>query len=153
MSITSGSSGTGSRHRELFGRCQHRHVLGERRVNGSRPLIAATQNAGTQSYAITASAGTGGTISPTGSTSVTSESSQTYSITANSGYTIGSVTVDGASVGAVSTYTFSNVTANHTISATFNVQTCMPSPPSAGTGGTISPDGQYERHLRIEPDL
>jgi hypothetical protein len=44
---------------------------------------------------------------------------QTFSITPATGYTIGSVTVDGASVGAVSSYTFSNVRKNHTIGASF----------------------------------
>jgi len=70
-------------------------------------------------YAITATAGTGGSISPNGSTSVSSGSSQTYTITANSGYKIADVKVDGLSVGAVSTYTFSSVTSAHTISITF----------------------------------
>ncbi|MPN08390.1 hypothetical protein SDC9_155672 [bioreactor metagenome] len=71
------------------------------------------------SYTITASARTGGSISPSGSTSVNSGSSKTFTITANSGYKISDVKVDGLSVGAPSTYTFSNVTSAHTISATF----------------------------------
>src|SRR5208282_5567876 len=50
---------------------------------------------------------------------VKSGASQTCAITSNTGYTISSVLVDGASVGAVASYTFSNVTANHTISASF----------------------------------
>lgn len=70
-------------------------------------------------YTVTATSGTGGSISPSGSASVTSGSSQTYTITANSGYTILNVTVDGTSVGAVSSYTFSNVTSAHSISVTF----------------------------------
>lgn len=73
------------------------------------------------SYTITASAGTGGTISPSGAVSVTAGGSRTFTIAANSGYTISGVLVDGASVGAVSTYTFSNVAANHTIAASFTV--------------------------------
>ena len=75
---------------------------------------------GTGSYAIGASAGTGGTISPTGTTTVVAGGSQTYTITPNSGYSIASVTVDGANKGAVSTYTFSNVQATHTIAAAFS---------------------------------
>ncbi|SBW00614.1 exported hypothetical protein [uncultured Eubacteriales bacterium] len=70
-------------------------------------------------YAITATAGTGGSISPSGSTSVTEGNNKTYTITANSGYKIADVKVDGSSIGAASTYTFSNVTSGHTISATF----------------------------------
>lgn len=70
-------------------------------------------------YTITATSGTGGSISPSGSTSVTQGSNQTYTITANSGYKIADVRVDGSSVGASSTYTFSSVTSTHTISVTF----------------------------------
>ena len=65
---------------------------------------------------------------------------ESFSITASTGYQVSSVTVDGTSVGAVSSYTFSNVTANHTISATFAVRTYTITA-SAGTGGTISPTG------------
>ncbi len=97
------------------------------------------------SYTITASAGTGGTISPSGSVSVTSGASRTFTITPNSGYTISNVIVNGSSVGAVSSYTFSNVTANRTIAATFAATTTTPTSytitASAGTGGTISPSG------------
>ena len=95
------------------------------------------------SYTITASAGTGGTISPSGSVSITSGASRTFTITANSGYIISNVTVNGSSVGAVSSYTFSNVTANRTIAATFvatsQAQTYALSTNSTGTGtGTIT---------------
>lgn len=69
---------------------------------------------------ITASAGAGGTISPSGIVSVSSGESQSFTISANSGYHIDSVIVDGVNQGAVSTYTFSNVTENHTISAAFS---------------------------------
>lgn len=70
-------------------------------------------------YTITATAGTGGSISPSGAIAVKKGVSQTYAITANSGYNISSVKVDGSSVGAVSTYTFSNVRSAHSISVTF----------------------------------
>lgn len=70
-------------------------------------------------YTITATAGTGGSISPNGSASVTEGNSQTYTITANSGYTISDVKVDGSSIGVASTYTFSGVSSTHTISAIF----------------------------------
>src|SRR5204863_486792 len=71
-------------------------------------------------YTITASAGTGGTISPTGAVSVNCGSSQSFTITPETGYTIGVVVVDGSSVGAVASYTFNNVQTAHTISASFN---------------------------------
>ncbi|GAB7027328.1 malectin domain-containing carbohydrate-binding protein [Geotalea toluenoxydans] len=86
---------------------------------GKISAIKISPSAGIASYGITASAGTGGTISPAGTTTVTGGSSQTYTIIPGSGYKISAVTVDGTSVGAVSTYTFSNVTANHTIAAAF----------------------------------
>ena len=68
---------------------------------------------------ITATAGANGTITPSGSVAVNYGSNQTFTITPNTGYSITDVLVDGVSVGAVTTYTFSNVTANHTISASF----------------------------------
>src|SRR5208283_4104968 len=70
-------------------------------------------------FTITSSSGANGSISPSGATSVNSGDSQTYSIVSKTNYAIADVKVDGTSVGAVSSYTFSNVTANHTISATF----------------------------------
>ncbi len=77
-------------------------------------------------YVITATAGTGGSISPNGVTSVCSGNSQAYTITANSGYHIDDVLVDGISVGAVSAYTFINVTAARTIDAIFAVDCLVP---------------------------
>ena len=69
---------------------------------------------------ITGSAGTGGSISPSGEVAVALGGSQTYTITANSFYSIADVMIDGVSVGAVTSYTFTNVTGDHTISATFS---------------------------------
>ena len=98
--------------------------------------------AATPTYTITASAGTGGTITPSGAIGVVSGGSQTFTIGANSGYVISSVTVDGTSVGAVGTYTFSNVTANHTIAAAFSASGgSYTITASAGSGGAISPSG------------
>jgi glucuronoarabinoxylan endo-1,4-beta-xylanase len=71
-------------------------------------------------YTITATAGSGGSISPSGTVTVATGSSQSFTITPSSGNEIAGVLVDGASVGAVATYTFSSVIANHTISATFS---------------------------------
>ncbi len=92
---------------------------------------------------ITVSAGTGGAISPT-SVYVNVGSSQTFTITPSSGYNISNVTVDGTSVGAVSSYTFSNITTTHTISATFasaSAQLTYTITASAGSGGSISSSG------------
>ena len=85
----------------------------------SNRTITATYT--TNTYTITASAGTGGSISPSGAITVNYGSSKSFTITANAGYKISSVTVDGSSVGAVSSYTFSNVTSNHTINASFTI--------------------------------
>jgi hypothetical protein len=70
-------------------------------------------------FNITASAGANGAISPSESISVNYGDNQTFTITANTGYYIVDVTVNGSSVGAVSSYTFTNVQAAYTISATF----------------------------------
>jgi hypothetical protein len=72
-------------------------------------------------YAITASAGPGGTISPAGAVAVTYGASRTFTITPQSGYHVEGVLVDGISIGAVRTYTFTNVTAPHIIAASFAV--------------------------------
>jgi hypothetical protein len=71
------------------------------------------------SFTITASANAGGTIAPVGPTSVPCGGSQTYAIAADNCYTIQDVLVDGNSVGQVTTYTFLDVQANHTIAAVF----------------------------------
>ena len=92
-------------------------------------------------YAITASSGMNGTISPSGSVSITQGASQTYTIIPNTGYSISSVTVDGASKGAIATYTFMNVQANHTIGATFKSTTSFTITATAGSNGSISPSG------------
>ncbi len=77
---------------------------------------------------ITASAGANGTISPSGAVVVNDGTDKTFTITANSGYHILDVLVDSVSVGAVGTYTFNDVSANHTISATFEANPVTPTP-------------------------
>ena len=101
------------------------------------------------SLTITASAGSGGSISPSGAVSVGYGTNKSFSISANGNYRISTLKVDGTNVSGVSgrssyTYTFSNVTADHTITASFYYD-----PPTvyhtitatAGTGGSISPSG------------
>lgn len=70
-------------------------------------------------YTITSSASAGGTISPSGETTVDEGEDQTFTITPSEGYKISSVLVDGVDAGAVSSYTFTNVQADHTISVAF----------------------------------
>ncbi|MES3032114.1 MAG: choice-of-anchor C family protein [Patescibacteria group bacterium] len=70
-------------------------------------------------FTIRALAGSHGSISPSGSVVVNSGSNQAFTITADSGFHVKNVWVDGSSVGAVGTFTFSNVLANHRIVASF----------------------------------
>ena len=101
--------------------------------------ISATFNPIT--FLITASAGTGGTISPSGEVTVNSGTNRTFNITPGDGFKINDVKVDDVSVGTVSSYTFSNVTANHIISATFAPLVTYTINSSAGPGGSINPLG------------
>ena len=86
-------------------------------------LMAVETGEAAQKYTITATAGEGGSITPNGDVSVKEGASQTFAITADNGYEIADVLVDGNSVGAVETYTFDEVKANHTISASFSKTT------------------------------
>ena len=88
-------------------------------------------------YTIIATTDTNGTISPSGSVSMDQGSSQTFTITPDTNYHVEDVIVDGTLVGAVSTYTFSDVTSDHTISATFAIDTYTLSF-TAGTNGNIT---------------
>jgi hypothetical protein len=100
-------------------------------------------------YTITASETTsgsqdptaGGSITPAGDFAVALNGNVTYTITPATGYRIGSVSVDGGNVGAVTTYSFSNVQANHTIAVTFELNPAYTVTASAGPGGSISPAG------------
>ncbi|MCM1169019.1 MAG: choice-of-anchor J domain-containing protein [Bacteroides sp.] len=70
-------------------------------------------------FAITLSAGEGGSVTPSGTVDVRQGDSLQVAVTAGEGYEIEDVKVDGASVGAVSGYTFREVSATHTLAATF----------------------------------
>ena len=76
-----------------------------------------------EKFAITATAGEGGTITAEslteGKVDVTEGESATFTITPNSGYEIADVKVDGNSVGKKTSYTFSDVDKAHKIEATF----------------------------------
>lgn len=70
-------------------------------------------------FTISASAGTGGSISPSGAVIVNEGADQTFTITPDAGYAISGVTVDGSGIGAVASHTFHDVAANHVIAAGF----------------------------------
>ncbi|MFA4966361.1 MAG: hypothetical protein WC709_12125, partial [Thermoleophilia bacterium] len=89
-------------------------------------------------FTITPSAGAGGDISPAAPQTVAFGADQAFTVTPAVGYHVADVLVDGGSVGAVTSYTFTNVTGDHTISATFTASTATITP-SAGAHGSISP--------------
>lgn len=91
-------------------------------------------------YTIAASAGSDGSISPSGSVNINYGESQSFTIAGNTGYHIVAVYVDGINQGTITSYTFSNVQSNHTITASFaiNVYYIMA---SSDSHSSISPSG------------
>lgn len=83
-------------------------------------------------YTINVTAGKGGTISPSGSVRVREGGSLTLTITPDKGYVVSSVKIDGKSVGAVKSYTLTNVMGSHAITVTFRK---AGSPVSGDSGG------------------
>ena len=81
------------------------------------------------SHTIKVTVGAGGSISPSGNVSVREGRDQTFTFTPDKGYAVSNVKIDGKSVGAVKSYTFENVTGDHTIEVTFVKDTA-----SANTG-------------------
>ncbi len=84
--------------------------------------ITITEN----THTITASAGANGSISPSGSVTVSVGANPTFTISADANHHVQNVLVDGVSVGSISTYTFTNVTENHMIAAIFSVDNQSP---------------------------
>ena len=70
-------------------------------------------------YTIKATAGAGGSISPSGNVSVREGGDQTFTITPDKGYAVSNVKIDGKRIGAVKSYTFENVRRTHTIEVIF----------------------------------
>jgi len=91
-------------------------------------------------YEVVATAGENGTITPEGTQTVECGDDITFTITPDECYEIADVLVDGVSFGAIDTYTFSDVKANHTIEAVFARLTYAVEA-TAGVGGTITPEG------------
>jgi hypothetical protein len=91
-------------------------------------------------FTITAAAFGTGTIAPSGSVGVLSGGSQTFTMTPDSGSHIDSVVVDGVNQGAIASYPFTGVTANHAITAYFSVNTYTLTASASGNG-TIAPPG------------
>ena len=92
-------------------------------LTGEIELLYHKSNGGGSSgysyYTIGATAGAGGSISPSGSVSVREGGDQTFTITPDKGYAVSNVKIDGKSIGAVKSYTFENVSRTHTIEVIF----------------------------------
>ncbi|HOI16238.1 MAG TPA: hypothetical protein PK036_07820, partial [Geobacteraceae bacterium] len=93
-------------------------------------------------HTITASSGGNGTITPSGAVTVPHHNDQSFSMTPDSGYGLSDVTVDGVSMGPVNPYNFVNVTADHTITASFLPTYTITTSP--GANGSITPAGPYD---------
>ena len=112
--------------------------------SASTPITSSASNAVTitvNQLTITVTQGANGVIAPI-TTNVNYGGSQTFTITPNAGYSIASLTVDGSVVAVASSYTFSNVLAPHTITATFALipaSTPTPAPTSSASASTPTP--------------
>jgi hypothetical protein len=119
LTVTAGTSGTGPGSVSFTVAANTNSSSRTATLTIGGQVFTVTQAAYAGSFSISSSGGSGGTISPVGTSTVTSGGSKTYSITPKYGYGISSVQVDGVSIGAVSSYTFSAVKANHSIKALF----------------------------------
>ena len=90
-------------------------------ITQAQTVIPKRQSSGSNYsyYTIKATAGTGGSISPSGNVSVREGRDQTFTITPDKGYAVANVKIDGKSIGAVKSYTFENVRRTHTIEVIF----------------------------------
>ncbi|HYA42137.1 MAG TPA: hypothetical protein VEF34_12590 [Syntrophobacteraceae bacterium] len=138
------------------------------RYDANGNLVSKTPGSASQSYTITASAGSGGMISPSGPQKVMGGGSYSFDMIPEAGYRVSTVTVDGNSLGVLESYTFINVSANHTISAAFgpcaNPSITVgvigsgavdPSPPTLVYGGsqmfTMTPnEGWYVGNVNVD---
>ncbi len=122
-------------------------------VNGDH-TISASFAADTTLFTINASAGANGTIAPGGAVSVNQGVNKPFTITPDTGYEIADVKVDGTSIGAPSDYTFTNVTANHSISATFAIKTYLVEATTSEHGSiTHSGSTQVNHGATLEYDI
>lgn len=119
LAVTAGASGTGPGSVSYSVAANTGSATRTATLAVGGQVFTVTQSGAVGSYSISASAGSGGTISPLGTSSVANGGSKSYTITPKIGYGISSVLVDGVSAGAVSSYTFSAVKANHSIKALF----------------------------------
>ena len=91
-------------------------TVAEAATHANNAVLAA---ANSSTFTIIAGAASNGSISPSGAVSATAGSSKTFTITPNFGYVVNEVFVDGSNKGALTSYTFDNISINHTIVASF----------------------------------
>ena len=103
------------------------------------------------SFTITATSNGNGTISPNGYVPVNEGSNKTFTFTPETGYYLSELAVDGVALDAIALtnaitngYTFTNITKDHTIEATFTIQTFTITASKTGNG-YISPAGTTTR--------
>ena len=108
--------------------------------DAAAPTCVLATGACSASYTVTASAGANGSISPSGAQTVLSGDSIAFTVTPSAGHHVAGVLVDGVPVGAVTSYTFPNVTASRTIEASFAIDTHTITA-SAGLDGLVDPPG------------
>ena len=106
-------------------------------ANFNAPTNATNGHTVNASFTVTASASAGGAITPAGAVVVTSGGNQAFDITPNAGFVVADVVVGPPSVsqGRVNSYTFTNVLANHTISASFDGEWSFPAADGGGSWG------------------
>lgn len=123
----------------------HNFIAGDNATANECFLMEANVKEKAQEYFDIAATTDGrGSITPSGTVSVKKGENQTFTVTPNSGYEIEDVLVDGNSVGVVKSYTFENVTANHTIHATFKEK--EESGGGSSSGGSHTSNTYYVRY-------
>ena len=100
-------------------------------------------------HTITVSANEGGTVEPSGKVSVADGHSKTFAIVPQEGYKIADVLIDGQSIGAISRYTFNDITSSHTIEAVFAPD--IISPDKSGISGWLNTN-EHIKYLNGYPD-
>ncbi len=112
-------------------------------INADHVISATFAADSPATFTITASTGDHGSVTPSGSVTVNANSSQTFQISANDGYHIVDVLVDGVSTGAAGSFTFTDINADHVISATFTADSPATFTITASTGdhGSVTPSG------------
>ena len=104
-------------------------------------------------HAITVTAGSGGSVSPSGIVDVQEGESVTFSIMPEAGYNLGQLLIDGASVPVTSAYTFSDVRQDHTLYAVFQALPEATEPPPVVTDPPPATDVPVVPDVPVIPDI